>query len=687
MEMVETRSQAILHADMGTGDTTKITDPPPPMPDNTDSTSNSSISSYSNSNSNVNSNTKKTSEHARMGTSATAKTADPPPPMPDDNSLTSNGSTNSKKTSKHAGMGTSDTSKMTDPPPSPISNYITSTGNSSSNSNSNTKKTGAVSTREDILAKLEQARQKKNAAEQRLTQQRKQQQQHQQQQHQQQTMKSESTVTEGGQRSATMATKEDVSLSVTTAARTTSSTSTNRAREAQAALDRARSKLQGALENQKRALMMQQKQLQHQHHVTPHHVTPTTTRSTSWSRRNRLAGYHLPPISALVEPLIISGISQTGPPEMLRYPYYYSPAAAKSNTSKKNNEEEENRDSDDALLSTCSSSSCMAGGANRERLEPLQGGKEAIAASHLGEFKSGNIDADDSNNADCNYCESEREEQKNAKKEKDANSDGGGHGDTIGCHGNNGEAASNNNEKKLASITLAERKRQLQNEMMALKEKLEKKTLQQQQANNNGDSNSNSTAENVIDGNISNSGNKNEKTLTKQGLRKRKAEVQTVVDISYWKHFVSKQENLLEQVTTKLQSMDENFHSFPKQKKQKTLQGGTAMVTTASTSVATGNAITTTTATYQDYLRKRHAINVAIAQVQEDLQGLEARQQVVENGMAKGIVDVLGARKALHAETLKIERLKRQALQLETMEAQSVAKLRKSNNGSSVQIV
>ena len=607
-----------------------------------------------------------------MGTIDTAKTTDPPPQMPDDTLITptSKGSSNTKKTSKHAGTGTSDTSKMIDPPPSPMSDAITSTGNNSSNSNINTKKMGAASTREDILAKLEQARQKKKAAEQRLTQQRKQ-----QQQHEQQTMKSESTVTEEGQLTTTISTNEDVSLSVTTAARTTSSTCTNRAREAQAALDRARSKLQGALENQKRALMMQQKQVQHQQHVTP-----TTMRNTSWTRRNRLAGNHLPPITALVEPLIISGISQTGPPELVRYPYFYSSAAANSNTSKKNNEEEENRYNDDALLSTCSSSSYKGGLANRERLAAPHGGKEAIAAFHLREFISSN--ADNNNNHDCNYCESEREEQKNAKKEKDGGSDDCGHGDTVGRHGNNSEAASNNNEKKLFSISLAERKLQLQNELMALKEKLEKKTLQQQQANNIVDSNSNSNSENFIDGNIGNNGNKNEKALTKQGLRKRKAEVQFVVDISYWKHFVSKQENLLDQVTTKLQSMDENLYSFPK---QKTLQGGAAVVKTASTSVAAGNAITTTTtATYQDYLRKRHATNVAIAQVQEDLQDLEARQQVVENGMAKGIVDLLGARKALYTETQNIKKLKRHALDLETMEAQRGAKLKKSSNGSSL---
>ena len=171
-------------------------------------------------------------------------------------------------------------------------------------------------------------------------------------------------------------------------------------------------------------------------------------------------------------------------------------------------------------------------------------------------------------------------------------------------------AAAVNGSKKVAGRSLLQRKIQLQNELLALKEKLEMKSSQEKQNHQTSSGNAVDSA----DVDARNDGDR-KPPPTKEGLKRRKAEAQTVMDISYWKHFVSKQEHLLQQVTTKINNMDKSNG-----------KGGA----------------------YKECLEKRHSTNKAIAQVQQDLDVLEQRQAVVEEGIETSTQQLLDARQALH---------------------------------------
>jgi len=173
--------------------------------------------------------------------------------------------------------------------------------------------------------------------------------------------------------------------------------------------------------------------------------------------------------------------------------------------------------------------------------------------------------------------------------------------------------------QKLTSTSLAERKFQLQNELMALKEKLEMKSLQEPPH----DRKQRPKQPNKKTSKAAASEESREKTApTKEGLEKRKAEAQTVMDISHWKHSVSKQEHLLEQVTTKINHNYNNNHN------------------------TMGHAATN----YKKCLHKRHATNKAIARVQHELTVIEQRQKVVEDGIVWSTQQLLEARQVLHRE-------------------------------------
>ncbi len=280
----------------------------------------------------------------------------------------------------------------------------------------------------------------------------------------------------------------------------------NSKREAQQALDRARSRLQGALQNRERALQQQQNRKKHSRCATISALDPSFT-------------------------LKISNILQSGPPEMV---YHY----------------------EDSLESPASTMGLLG---SRIALEAALGGKEAVEALHKGSY-----------NAETNY--------------KDIN----------------------NSESQKQTASLLQRKIQLQNELLALKEKLEmKSSLQEQKQKENNEKDS--TLNPVKDG-------KTKNAATKEGLERRKAEAQTIMDISYWKHFVSKQEVLLEQVTTKLKTTDKS---------------------------------------YKECLQTRHATNKAIARVQQNLEFLQQRQTVVEEGMLSSTQTLLQARQQVHARTAK----------------------------------
>ena len=326
---------------------------------------------------------------------------------------------------------------------------------------------------EEIRAKLEQARLKKIAAEERLLRQK--------QQQQQQDPKTQ-----------------------------------NSKREAQQALDRARSRLQGALQNRERALQQNQ-----------------------WNRKKHS---RCAPISALDSSftLKITNILQSGPREMV---YHY----------------------EDSLESPASTMGLIG---SRMALEVALGGKQAVEALHKGSY-----------NAEINYKDTANSSDKSRKD------------------------ATNENQKQTAS--LLQRKIQLQNELLALKEKLEMKSSQEQKQK--GNHQKDSTLNPAQDG-------KTKNAATKEGLERRKAEAQTIMDISYWKHFVSKQEVLLEQVTTKLKTTDKS---------------------------------------YKECLQTRHATNKAIARVQQNLEFLQQRQTVVEEGMLSSIQALLQARQQLHDQTAK----------------------------------
>lgn len=356
-------------------------------------------------------------------------------------------------------------------------------------------------TLEEVRAKLEQARLKKLAAEERLLRQKKQQ----------------------GQ-----STKSNA---------TSNSNVKSRAQEAQEALDRARSRLH--------AVQQQQYATGTQHQLRSN-AKPWNPRQHYGSQQNPYL-HSLPPISALSSSfsLKIDDIANSGPPEIV---YHYP----------------------DCVDAPWSSLGPMG---SRQALIQAMGGMKAVEALQL--FRE---DEDGTNNI--------------ASKNKKP------------------PAAAGNDSKKAASQSLLQRKIQLQNELLALKEKLEMKSSQERQTYQTSGGNAVDSAD--VD---ARNDEDRKPPPTKEGLERRKAAAQTVMDISYWKHFVSKQERLLEQVTTKINNMDKSNG-----------KGGA----------------------YKECLEKRHSTNKAIAQVQQDLDVLEQRQAVVEEGIETSTQQLLDARQALH---------------------------------------
>lgn len=507
----------------------------------------------------------------------------------------------------------------------------------------NTKSNNTVAL-EEIRAKLEQARMKKIDAEERLLRQR---QQDSHGIHQREPVPSTPTTTKTPSPATTTATTTVITTPTTLATATATiakksmtsdiaattktmatiqtrvtiatpqgtpsnlkSSNITRAQEAQVALDRARSKLQGALQNRERALLQQRMS----HTRSPSDAAMATTGINnnksnnniiaSWNRKRRSPQQHyfshkkqgrynnvahgsLPPISALSQSfsLRINDISRTGPPNMVYY-------------------------CNNTIID--STASCVGGElGSRAGLEAAQGGKEAIEALRRGSywpFKDGeekaNNDGDDCNN-NYNTGDSIRS-----------------HDDTTNNNSKQTVAATNtaNKNHNVTSISLVQRKLQLQNELMALKEKLDMKSSQEQKQNQQHQRQQTTNATTAANGD-----GRNGKTATKEGLERRKAEAQTVMDISYWKHFVSKQEYLLEQVTAKINNMNDNSNH----RHQKIPRGAN---------------------TYKECLHERHATNKAIAKVQHDLDIIEKRQEVVEEGIILSTKKLLEARQVLHDE-------------------------------------
>lgn len=380
----------------------------------------------------------------------------------------------------------------------------------------NTKQPKHNHTLEEVRAKLEQARLKKLAAEERLLRQKQQ------------------------QKSVGQPTNSSATSNSTNIAKQKS-----RAQEAQEALDRARSRFR----------VVQQQQYSTGGNPTQNysdHIKPWNRNKRQYYGSQTPYQSSLPPISALSSTfsLKITNIADSGPPEIV---YHYP----------------------DSVWSPWSSIGPIG---SRAALIEALGGTKAVEALQLA-----------------------REDGEDVS--------------TLRKKTTNGKTNKKNTSKKKASASLLQRKTQLQNELLALKEKLEMKSSQEKQKDQ--------ASRNTVDATDAKNdeGNKDRKLpSTKEDLERRKAEAQTVMDISYWKHFVSKQEHLLEQVTTKINNMDKSNG-----------KGGA----------------------YKECLEKRHSTNKAISKVQQDLNVLEQRQALVEDGIVTSTQQLLDARQALHeAKTL-----------------------------------
>lgn len=86
------------------------------------------------------------------------------------------------------------------------------------------------------------------------------------------------------------------------------------------------------------------------------------------------------------------------------------------------------------------------------------------------------------------------------------------------------------------SNSLAEKKLRLQKELLALKERLEQHPGQHHERNLNADPSQRTSKQH----------------FSKEELEKRKEEAQSVVDMSHWRHFISKQEHMLEEANTRV---------------------------------------------------------------------------------------------------------------------------------------
>jgi hypothetical protein len=97
--------------------------------------------------------------------------------------------------------------------------------------------------------------------------------------------------------------------------------------------------------------------------------------------------------------------------------------------------------------------------------------------------------------------------------------------------------------------------------------------------------------------------------LTKQELERRKAEAQATMDISYWKHFVSKQERMLENV---MKHGEDNDIAL------------------------------------EECQKERHETNKNLLQTQREIEEIECRIRIVENGISASITALLHARQAIY---------------------------------------
>lgn len=308
------------------------------------------------------------------------------------------------------------------------------------------------------------------------------------------------------------------------------STSNNEKKlDAKAALERARSKLRGALKNRRRALGTS--------------VTSAGAASSSASTSSR---HWLPPVSGLSASMVITDIANTGPAELVYFPH-------------------PSLDTD----------------LGRARLIAMLGEK-VMAELH-------------------------------SDKMPDATEYPGGVDASDG---------------KPPSTSLADRKRQLQQELMALKEKLEKT---QQTAGNSellhslgGNHEARDDLLNGIsgpeDGFTSTSAlddggrktlkrNANQVATTKEELERRKVEAQNFMDISYWKHFVSKQEHLLSQVSDQVEE------------------------TTRASEKCRGEEI---------------EIDMELHSVEDSIALVETRKKVIDDGIAQSMTHLLECRQELH---------------------------------------
>jgi hypothetical protein len=158
--------------------------------------------------------------------------------------------------------------------------------------------------------------------------------------------------------------------------------------------------------------------------------------------------------------------------------------------------------------------------------------------------------------------------------------------------------------------SLAHRKLQLQKELMALKEKLEKnqqKVAAASSNNNNDQNNSNNNQQQQIQVPI-----QIPIILTKEELERRKIEAKNDMDISYWKHFVSKQEHILQNVTK--QVIDNE-------------------------------------ASLEQCLKERHSTNIQLNSIQNNINTYGAKQDVIEDGIIKTTMSLLNVRQQLYDAT------------------------------------
>ena len=463
----------------------------------------------------------------------------------------------------------------------------------------------AAATLEEVRAKLEQARLKKIAAEERLLRQKQQDSLRFQQQGSvppsSSAIKSATTVAitseTSGTGKTTMATKQenDDAKTLEGILSNLSNNASTRAKKAQEALDRARSKLQGALQNRERALLQQRMKnvggtFDSSSTTNGSTFNKSSNAGTSWNRKRwsltkqnnfsykqqgrDVTDNGLPPISALSPTfqLRVTDIGRSGPPSMVYH----------------------NIDNVGSSLSSTEKHQ------DRAELVAALGGNEAVEDLHR--------------SSDWYYSSGE---------DRKSNGDGENTGDVGLTHTRSNDTTNDDDKKpaatitkkqKLTSASLLQRKLQLQNELMALKEKLEMKASEEpKQKKQNQKEDTETTAP------LPNEDTRSNETPTKEGLERRKAEAQTLMDISYWKHFVSKQEHLLEQVTSKINDMDDSSNP----------RGSNS---------------------YREFLNKRHATNKEIAKVQQDLEVIEKRHEVVEQGIAITTQKLLESRQALYEE-------------------------------------